>query len=266
LRDSSNAPVLALDHGEVKVDQLGPLDGVADLSEIALIGLKANLVRGQDRALNVVTMFATPPARKVEATAAHEVAATTRKLEKAVAAPGTAAHPAETQVESSQFDLTVDSVKVIDSAASYTDLSAGSPATAALDGLNARVNHLRLNGQLPADYQVAANLHTGGSVALKGTLQLANSDATTDLALDQIDLPSLQAFAQSVFVGTLSSGKLSAHGTLQTHFASNQFNLHAQPADLAIDNLALKQPRMKDPPVGWTHFGVTLDKFDLASS
>jgi len=265
LRDSANAPVLALDHGEVKVDQLGPLDGVADLSEIALMGLKANLVRGQDGALNVVTMFATPPARKVEATAAHEVAATTRKVEKAVAAPGTAAHPAETQEESSQFDLTVDSVKVIDSAASYTDLGAGSPANVALDGLNAQVKHLRLNGQLPADYQLAANVHTGGTVTLKGTLQLPKSDASTDLALDQIDLPGLQAFAQSVFAGTLSSGKLSAHGTLQTHFASDQFNLHAEPADLAIDDLAIKQPRMKDPPVAWTHFGLTLDKFDLAS-
>jgi hypothetical protein len=108
-------------------------------------------------------------------------------------------------------------------------------------------------------------VHTGGTVTLKGTLQLPTSDATGDLALDQIDLPSLQAFAQSVFAGTLSSGKLSAHGTLQTHFASDQFNLHAEPADLAIDNLAVKQLRMKDPPVAWTHFGVTLGKFDLAS-
>ncbi len=259
LRDSSNTPVLAVDHGEVKVDQLGPLDRVAYLSEIALIGLKANLVRSQDGALNVATMFGGSPARKEETTAAPATPAP--------AAPGpvTAAQPAETQEESSAFDLAVDSIKVIDSAASYTDLSAGSLATAALDGLNAQVKHLRLSGQLPADYQVAANLHTGGTVALKGTLQLAKSDATADLALDQIDLPSLQAFAQSVFAGTLSSGKLSAHGTLQTHFAGDQFNLHAEPADLAIDNLAIKQARMKDPPVAWTHFGVTLDNFDLAS-
>jgi len=264
LRDSSNAPVLALDHGEVKVDQLGPLDRVADLSEIALMGLKANLVRGQDGALNVVTMFTTPPARKVEATAAQAVVSTTRKVE-AATAPATAAKPAETQEESSAFELTVDSIKVIDSAASYTELSAGSPANVALDGLNAQVKHFRLSGQLPADYQLAANVRTGGTVTLKGTLELPKSDATADVALNQIDLPGLQAFAQSVFAGTVSSGKLSTHGTLQTHFASDQFNLHAEPADLAIDNLAITQPHVKDPPVGWTHFGVTLGKFDLAS-
>jgi hypothetical protein len=271
VRDSSNAPVLAIDHGEVKVDQLGPLDRVVDLSEIALIGLKANLVRGQDGALNVATMLGAPPARKAEAAAASKVAAATHKVEAAAApatpapAPATAAQPAETQEESPAFDVVVDSIKIIDSAATYTDLSAGSPANVALDGLNAGVEHLRLSGQLPADYQVAANVHTGGTVTVKGTLQLPKSDATAEVALDQIDLPSLQAFAQSVFAGTLSSGKLSAHGTLQTHFASDQFNLHAEPADLAIDNLAIKQARMKDPPVAWTRFGVTLDKFDLAS-
>jgi hypothetical protein len=264
VRDSSNAPVLAIAHGEVKVDQLGPLDRVVDLSEIALIGVKANLVRGQDGALNVATMFGAPPARKEEAAAARKVAAATRKVE-AAAAPATTAQPAETQEESSAFDVVVDSIKVIDSAASYSDLTAGSPANVALDGLNARVKHLRFSGQLPAEYQVAANLPTGGTVTVKGTLQLPKSDATADVALDQIDLPSLQTFAQSVFAGTLSSGKLSAHGTLQTHFASDQFNLHAEPADLAIDNLAIKQARMKDSPVAWTRFGVTLDKFDLAS-
>src|SRR5262249_9005313 len=87
LRDSANAPVLALDHGEAKIDQLGPLDGVADLSEIALMGLKANLVRGQDGKLNVVTMFTTPPARKVEATAAQAAVTTTRKAGPATAPP-----------------------------------------------------------------------------------------------------------------------------------------------------------------------------------
>lgn len=264
VRDSSNAPVLAIDHGEVKVDQLGPLDRVADLSEIALIGLRANLVRGQDGALNVVTMFATPPARKEEAAVASKVAAATRKVEAAAAPPPTA-RPTETQEESSAFDVVVDSIKVIGSAATYTDLSAASPAKVALEGLNAQAQHLRLNGQLPAEYHAAANLPTGGTVTVKGTLELPKSDATADVALDQIDLPSLQAFAQSVFAGTLSSGKLSAHGTLQTHFASDQFNLHAEPADLAIDSLAIKQARMKDPSVGWTRFGVTLDKFDLAS-
>jgi hypothetical protein len=263
LRDSANAPVLALDHGEAKIDQLGPLDGVADLSEIALMGLKANLVRSQDGTLNVLNMFATPPARKVEVKAANEVAATTRKVEAAAAPPG--AQPAQPQEENSAFDFNVDSIKVIDSAASYTDLSVGTPANVALDGLNAQVKHLRLNGQLPADYQVAANVHTGGTISLKGTLQLPKSDANADVALDQIDLSGLQAFAQSVSAAAVSSGKLSAHGTLQTHFASDQFNLHAEPADLAIDNLAIQQPRLKNAPVAWTHFGVTLDKFDLAS-
>src|SRR5262249_3141046 len=83
LRDSSNAPVLAVDHGEVKLTELGPLDRVVYLSEIALIGLKANLVRSQDGALNVATMFGAPPARKVEAAAAQKVAAAASKVEAA---------------------------------------------------------------------------------------------------------------------------------------------------------------------------------------
>ena len=138
LRDSSNAPVLAVDHGEVRISQLDPLDRVAHLSEIALIGLKGNLLRGQEGALNVATMFGALPTRKGEAAA-------TRKVETA-AAPARAAQPGETQEESSPFDVAVDSIQLMGSAVSYTDLSGLAPANVALDGLNVWVKNLRLNG------------------------------------------------------------------------------------------------------------------------
>jgi hypothetical protein len=137
LRDSSNAPVLAVDHAEVRISQLDPLNRVAHFSEIALNGFKGNLLRSHEGTLNVATMFGALPARKQ--------GAATRKVE-TTAAPAPAAQPGETQEESSPFDVAVDSIQLMGSAVSYTDLSGLAPANVALDGLNVWVKNLRLNG------------------------------------------------------------------------------------------------------------------------
>ena len=82
-------------------------------------------------------MFGALPARKQ--------GAATRKVE-TTAAPAPAAQPGETQEESSPFDVAVDSIQLMGSAVSYTDLSGLAPANVALDGLNVWVKNLRLNG------------------------------------------------------------------------------------------------------------------------
>ncbi len=249
LRDSSNAPVLAIDHGEVKLADVEPLGHAIFLRQIALVGLKANLVRNHDGATNVAMLLGSPPPAKPSPAPAPQTV------------PAPAPPPQE---ESPSFDAGVDSIKVTGSAVSVTDLTGTAPAAAALDAINVSVDNLYLHGQVPADFNVNANLHSGGTIAIKGTVDLPKSDLGADVAVDQVDLPALRAFAQSVLAGTVASGKFAAHATLKTHFTADKFNVHAEPADASIDNLTIEAPRSKEPPIAWTHFGVKVGSFDLA--
>src|SRR5208282_5456020 len=254
VRDRADSPVVALDHGEVKMTDVEPLAGVAYLREIAINGLKANVMRNRDGTLNLTALVAgsAPPPPSDQAAAA-------------IAAPPAATPPAAVEHASPKFDVAVDSIEMLGSSVNFTDLSGASPAAIALEGIHVAVNNLRLNGQIPATFEAGANIHSGGAIAVKGSVDLPKSDLGADLTLDQVDLPALQAFAQSAFAGTIASGKFTAHATVKTHFASDRLNVHAEPADAAFDNLAIKAPGGRDQPVAWTHFGVSLGDFDLAT-
>jgi len=251
LRDSSNAPVLALDHGEVKMIDVEPLDRVIALSEIELAGLKVNAVRNQDGTLNFSTLTGPP----TPATAAPAISS---------AAP-TAAPSAAPTSGASQLHFGVDTIRVMDSSVNVTDLTGATPASDALEGITANVNNVHLQGQLPADFDLNGSIHSGGTVAIKGTVDIPKSQAGADVTVDEVDLPGLQGFAQSAFAGTISSGKFTLHATLKSQFAGDKFDVHVEPADLAIDTLAIQQPRVKEPPIAWNHFSVALASFDLAS-
>ncbi|MGO9449812.1 MAG: DUF748 domain-containing protein [Candidatus Binataceae bacterium] len=255
VRDLADAPVVALDHGEVKLTDVEPLAGVAYLREIAIDGLKANVVRNHDGTLNLTELVTDHPTPAQPP--GYQAAA--------IAAPPPAATPAPAAATSPKFDASVDSIAMLGSSVNFTDLSGASPAAITLEGIHVAVNNLRLNGQIPATFEVGANIHSGGAIAVKGSLDLPKSDLGADVTLDQVDLPALQAFAQSAFAGTIASGTFTAHATLKTHFASDRFNVHAEPADVALDNLAIKGPRGRDQPIAWTHFGVSVGNFDLAA-
>ena len=111
LRDSSDAPVVAMDHGVIKMANVAPFDRVAHLREIALIGLKANLVRNHDGTLNFETLIGPSPPEQSLAPAA------------APAASSGTAHPVEPAAASAPFDASIDSIKVINSSVEVTDLS-----------------------------------------------------------------------------------------------------------------------------------------------
>ena len=63
----------------------------------------------------------------------------------------------------------------------------------------------------------------------------------------------------------MASGKFNAKATVQTHFASDHFNVHAEPASVAIDNFEVDAPHEKEKPVLWKNFSVAIGQFDLAS-
>ena len=137
----------------------------------------------------------------------------------------------------------MDSFALTNGAVKLTDNSLATPAIVAMQNINVGLKQFALGANAaPSAYEFAGILGGGGTIAVKGNLDLNKSQVTSDVTIDQVDLPALQAYGQSALAGTLGAGKLSAKASLLTSFAANQFNLHVEPASFSVDNLALKAP------------------------
>src|SRR6266478_3092606 len=248
VRDTADAPLVALTHGEVKLTDVEPLGGIMYLRSVRIDGLTTHLVVNPDGSNNLAVIVAqnpAPPAAQPPATIVE-------------------AKPAAPAPPSSPMDFVLGSFELTNSSVEFKDNSGATPATVALDAIHVGLLNLRTSGQVPATYDVSAKIRSGGSIAVKGGLDLAQSQATTDVAIDQIDLPALQAFAQSAFAGNLASGKLSAKANLLSHFGG-KFNLHAEPASVSIDNFDVRAPREREIPAQWKNFSASIGQFDLAA-
>jgi hypothetical protein len=178
--------------------------------------------------------------------------------------PPPAATP--TTAGKSPLDLTVESVAVTNSAVKLTDNSLATPATVTLQNINVGLKQFALGAKAsPAAYDFSGSLGGGGTIAVTGKLDLAQSQVTSDIILAQVDLPALQAYAQPALTATFGAGKLNAHANVQTSFAAGKFNLHVAPANFSVDNLELDAPGGGEKPVQWTQFGATLTLADLAT-
>jgi hypothetical protein len=271
VRDIADAPIVALKHAEVKLTDVEPLGAVFYLRSIWIDGLMANVRLNADGTNNLSSLAsgnsaapASPPAPPVaqsipmNSPSASPTPAAGNVAQQAVpiAGPPPAKSPMDFQLES--FVLTKSGVEVQDN-------SGATPATATLDALEVGVKNLQTLGKSPATFYVNANLHSGGALAVLGALDLPGSQVKSDVSIDKIDLPALQPFAQKFLAATVASGKLSANANVQTHFASEHFNVHAEPASVAIENFEVDAPHEKEKPVLWKHFSVAVGQFDLAS-
>ena len=267
VRDTADAPLVALKHAEVKLTDVEPLGAVVYLRSIWIDGLIANVKLNPDGTNNLSSLAssggsapaASPPAQVAAAStpkAAPTPAGNVTQQAVPVAGPSTAKAPMDFQLES--FVLTKSGVNIQDN-------SGATPATDALDALEVGVKNLQTLGKSPATFYVNTNIHSGGALAVTGALDLAQSQVTSDVSIDKIDLPALQPFAQKFLAATVASGKFSAKANVLTHFASGKFNVHSEPASVAIENFEVDAPHEKEKPVQWKNFSVAIGQFDLAS-
>jgi hypothetical protein len=266
VRDNADAPLVAFKHAEVKLTDVEPLGAVVYLESIWIDGLQANVKLNPDGTNNLSSLASggapaapSPPAQVAAASTPVPSPAPAGNVTQAavpVAGPSTAKPPMDFQLES--FVLTKSGVQVQDNAIA-------TPTTAALDALEVGLKNFHTLGKSPATYYLNGNIRSGGSIAVTGALNLGDQQTTTDVSIDQIDLPALQPFAQAFLAATIASGKFSAKATVQTHFASEHFNVHAEPASAAIANFEVDAPHEKEKPVQWKNFSVAVGQFDLAS-
>ncbi|MGZ6185638.1 MAG: DUF748 domain-containing protein [Candidatus Binataceae bacterium] len=174
--------------------------------------------------------------------------------------------PAPTRKPGAPADFSMETLELTNATIDVTDNSVAPPAVLALRNLHVGVRDLRTVGQqAPAPFELATALGGGGSIAVKGALDLAHSQAKIDITLAAIDLPALQGFAQSALAATVASGKLTAHANVQTLFATGKFNLHAAPASIALDKFELRAPGESVDPIGWNKLSASIGQVDLAT-
>jgi hypothetical protein len=254
VRDTADAPIAALKHAEVKLTDIEPLGAVFYLRSIWIDGLLAHVRLNPDGTNNLTSIAsgnaapASPPAQAAAGNVTQAAAP--------VAGKSTAKSPMDFQLAS--FDLTNSAVEVQDN-------SGAAPAAVAVDALGVGLKNLRTIGGVPASVTVNGKIRSGGTIAVKGALDLAHSQVSTEVSIDQIDLPALQPFAQSVLAATIASGKLSAKAKVQTHFASDHFNVHAEPATVAIENFEMDAPGEREKPVQWKSLSASIGQFDLVA-
>ena len=242
LRDSGDAPLLELKHAVTMLIDVAPLEHVVHLGRTSIDGLTVHVVRNRDGTTNATSLMdRLAPYSGVQAQTT------------------TAAKPA------TLADLSLQAFELSDGTFHITDHSGARPVALALEGIHGELHNLRTTGQTPASFVVGGHLSGGGSVALKGRLDLAQLQITSDLSLDQIDLPALQDLAPSGLAARFTAGQLSAEAHVQTSFATGQFNVHAEPATVSLDQVALQAPDQRETPLAWTRLSVSIAQVDWAA-
>lgn len=295
VRDQANAPIVGFNHFVTTLTDVEPLHRVVHLGKIRFDELNANVVRNPDRTTNLTALAGggaapaagaspspgaqvSPPSGASPSPAAAAVASPDAAASPVSATPtptavapsmvsaGPMAAPAATPSPSAAeggTDVSLDSFELADSSVRLTDNSGPAPAIVPLNGIHVGITNFRTVGGGAAPFDIAANLGGGGAIAIKGALDLAKRQVTSDISLNQIDLPAFQAFVQTALAATIASGKLSAHANVETDFG-DKFAVHVQPASVSLDNFKLNTPE-GETPAQWNRFSVDLGEADTAA-
>jgi uncharacterized protein involved in outer membrane biogenesis len=251
LRDRADGPLLELKHAVVKLADVEPLNNLISMRQIWIDGLVSHLALNPDGTTNLTSVIGsdTTPAA-APTTAAHAV-------------PLTQDSPIAEQKSPTNFSI--ESFEVSESSVKLADNRGATPNPVSLDDIHVALNKFHTVGQGPATYDVSAKLGGGGSIALKGALNMAQQNVASELSIAQVDLPSLQGFAKPMFAGNLASGKLTATASLRTDFAKSKFNLHAEPANISIENVKVESPRAHETPIQCSSLSAAIGQIDLAT-
>ena len=233
LATPDGAPILELGHAGATLDDVEPLLSRYRLGAVQLDGLVLHYTRKPGGHGNFDALTG--------GTSAQPAAATP-------AAPATEVRIATLGLQDGRFE--------------YTDASGRKPATLTLGNIHGTLRGLSTVAAPPAALDIAATLN-GGSLAMNGKLDVANSRYDGKLGLKGVGLVPLLPLAPPLLNADLAKGTLDADGQLQADWGK-AFNLTLQAATATVNDLALQQD--KRTPLAWQSLEAGITRFDLASS
>lgn len=235
VRDGAGAELASLNRAIVILTDIEPVAGVIHIGSVAIDGLAANAVLNPNGTNNYTDLVA------------------------ATSSPRSASpSSSRTRFELDSFDLTDSSIKL-------TDNALKTPAALEFSGIHAGLKNLSGAGQTPANFDFEANAAGGGTLAIKGALDLAHSQVAADVNVARLDLPPFQPFARDAFAGDVAAGKLALAADVKTTFAPGKFDVLAGPATISIDNGDIRTPDRREHPLGWSKISTTIARIDLAT-
>ena len=227
LATPDGAPLLDMKQGSATLDDVEPLRSRYRLGAVQLDGLTLHYTRMSGGRSNIDALTTSGTA--------------------APATPTTEVSIATLGLQASRFE--------------YIDASGRKPAGLSLDNIHGTLRGLSTLAAPPAAIDITATL-AGGSLALDGKLDVANSRYDGKLDLRGVGLPPLLPLAPPMLAAELSKGTLDAHGRLLADW-SKTLNLTLQAATATINDLALQQG--KRTPLAWRSLEAGITRFDLAS-
>ena len=241
LRDSADAPLLELKHAVTTLTDVAPLEHVVHLGRTSIDGLTVHAVRNRNGTTNITSLMG----RLAPYSGAQ--AQTT-----------TAAKPA------TPTDLSLQAFELSDGTLHITDHSGARPVALALQGIHVELNNLRTTGQTPASFVIGAHLSGGGSVALKGRLDLAQSQITSDVSLDQLDLAAMEPYVSDMLNATISSAALTMNGALALATARDTLRLSYR-GDATLGNVRMLDRVTSESVLRWNSFSASRIDAEIGS-
>ncbi|MGH8013577.1 MAG: DUF748 domain-containing protein [Candidatus Binataceae bacterium] len=236
VRNEASAPLFSLVHAQAGLSDVEPMRDFASFNSIQVTGLITYLLLNRDGTTNLSKLTSQPT------------------------------QPPPTPVKNTQgapADVSVKSFDLSQSVISVTDNRGAQPTTLSLAAIHFALQNFATRGTTPANFNASANLGSG-TIEADGTLNYPRSRMTSTLTMDQIALPPLQPLVHLAAPARLATGQLNLHAKMTANYGS-PFNLHVEPADLSIENVALAAPNGGEEPVQWKQLSVSVAQFDLAS-
>ncbi len=277
LDDLRGSPLAEFKQLQAVITRSDPFTPSLELSSITIDSLSSHVVINHNGTTNLASLLGAPktrpsphpanvnaPARNANP-AAPEGPQLLNPLATASPTSSGIAVSASTKTyatPSSSLRLSIGSLDLTNGELDVTDAGRGKSAITELQGVHFGLKNLATGGGTPARYNLTAKLKSGGHIAADGSFDLASVQATGNVVLSNVELHALQDLLARVLPASVESGELSARASLRATVGS-QFNIHLEPADIALDGVELRLREGPQRILGWKHLRASLDRLDL---
>ncbi|MEM5326555.1 DUF748 domain-containing protein [Paraburkholderia sp. JHI2823] len=254
--DNASAPFFGARSLHVAAASLEPFANVYRFDDIHLDAPTLWVARDKQGVLSVEKLMGAPAAQNAPAAGAGP--ASGASAAEAAQAAAAAAKPAPLDLSIRQFALTNGTVHVRDEAASR-------PVDLDLTQVSTTLANFSTTAKTASAYTFATNLSQGGAVKMAGALSLAGKHADANVEIQQMTLPPIQPYLDSMTGAQVIDGKLNLSSLLKADWAQSPTAVQIGESTLGLQSLKLATRGAKEPAVTLAEGKVRLSGADVTA-